>query len=162
MGKQRTWDLATERMAQRDRAMPSAQGMAPHGRMAAEMSPGAWRTRPGQRAATWASAKAQTRNVRPHTGKAESTHGEDRSQYDDATNALAAIARTGRQRRLIAKARELQAERRREAKFGDVPSARLDRLAREIRQEADLLGSVTTGDVNRAALIAEGARRIAA
>lgn len=161
MAKERTWELACERMAGRERAMGDAQGMAEGGRMAGEMSPGAWRTRPGQKRAAWASAKAQTRNVKPDTGKNEWAEGADRSGYDDATNVLAGIARTGKQRALIAKARELLAERARDAKFGDVPAERLARLAQDIREGADFLAGVTTGDVNRAGLIAQGLRNIA-
>ena len=106
--------------------------------------------------------KAQTRNPRPATGKGDWAEGENRGGYDDATNVLAGLCRTNRQRTLVAACRALLAERQREAKLGDVPSARLERLAREIRAEADLLANVTTGDVNRAALIAQGARNIAA
>lgn len=162
MGTQRTWDLACERMAQRDRTMPAAQGSGEGGRMGGEMSPGVWRTGKRQRAATWASAKAQTRNPRPATGKGDWAEGENRGGYDDATNVLAGLCRTNRQRTLVAACRALLAERQRNAKLGDVPEARLQRMAREIRAEADLLANVTTGDVNRAALIAQGARNIAA
>jgi hypothetical protein len=159
MGTQRTWDLACERMAQRDRAMGDAQGGDENGRMGGERSPGRWQRGQRGRVKAWQSSTAQYRNVRPHTGKQESTHGEDRSQYDGPLNVARSLARTRRHRTLIDRATELLSERERDAKLGDVPAERLTRLAREIAQECDLLAGVTTGDVNRAVLIAQAVRQ---
>jgi hypothetical protein len=158
MAKQRTWELACERKAYSDRTFPAAPGINA-GQNSGEMSTARSRVRPGRRHA-FESTKVQYRDARPATGKRDWAEGESREHYTDPTNVLASLARTGRQRRLVGSLRELLAERQRDGKLGDVPTERLTRLEDHIRAEADFLAGVTTGDRDRAALIAQGARNI--
>ncbi len=168
MGSQATWDRACERMAARDRTLGDANGRGPgigpdksgKGQLDGEMSVGRWGRGARGRVKAFQSSRAQTRNPAPHTGKGPDNSDRIHTEYDDATNRLANLARTRRHRELIGQARSFLAECSREAQYRDVPTVRLERLARELRQAGNLLAGVTTGDVDRAVVIGRGIAKI--